>query len=106
MKFNIVLLGDGLRKAENGFKGQGKWKLYKCFLNHKEGYGEFYLNLNEKDHTGEIVMKDTNYGDFLAREFYKEMEGITDEEEKKWQEMMEFSEDHNFYPDEDGNYDS
>jgi len=90
MKFKYILLGEGVAKTENGFSGKGNWDLYKCFVKNENGYGEFFINLNRKTGEGEIKMKDTDYSDFLSREFANEMAGITDEIERMEREERKY----------------
>lgn len=82
MKFDYIILGTNQRKTESGFVAGGDWTLIKCFVSNPRGYGEFYLNLNQKTGEGEIVFKDTNYGDFLGKEFEMEMKGIWEDVEE------------------------
>jgi len=90
MKFEYLVLGIGLNKTKNGFSGEGDWDLYKCFVNNPRGYGEFYINLNRRTGEGEIRFKDTEYADFLTKEFEAEMKGYLDEIERLDKEAEEW----------------
>ena len=70
-------------KPGDSFSGKGGgWDLYKCFFRDEEdGYGEFYINLNDKGE-GEIVLKAIGYGDTLVKAFTKTFLPETEEDVK------------------------
>lgn len=75
MKFRYLVLANGVDKLENGFGGVGDWVLLKVFVENKNGYGEFYINLNKATGEGEIVPKEFGCAHFLIKEFTKTMVG-------------------------------
>ncbi|MFA5543289.1 MAG: hypothetical protein ACOYH4_06770 [Saccharofermentanales bacterium] len=72
MTFNIIKLGSGLAKADNGFEGRGDWDLYKCFFSEDEDYAEFYINLNVKQGLGKIAEKDSRYREVIEKHLFTE----------------------------------
>jgi hypothetical protein len=74
LAFDAVVLGDHQSQAASGgFSATpaGDWMTIKIFLPKGGDDGEVFLNLNPVLGKGEFALKDSDYGDYLLKEFAK-----------------------------------
>ena len=74
LAFDAVVLGEKQSRSTSGFSSQppGDWMLIKLFFPKGRGdEAEVFLNFNPVLGKGEFSIKDSDYGDYLLREFAK-----------------------------------
>src|SRR5262249_9779853 len=75
LAFDAVVLGQKQSRGPSGgfsSKPRGGWILIKLFfLKGRDDEAEMFLNLNPVRGKGEFSIKDSDYGDYLLREFAK-----------------------------------
>lgn len=74
LAFDAIVLGENQsRNSSGGFAETppGDWILIKIFLPKGGDDGEVFLNLNPVLGKGEFSIKDSDYGDYLLKEFAK-----------------------------------
>ncbi len=74
LPFDAILLDDKLSRTPEGIFSDtptGDWMMIKVFLPKGGDEGELFLNLNLALGKGEFSMKDSDYGDYLLKEFAK-----------------------------------
>jgi hypothetical protein len=74
LPFTAVVLGDQMSRNRDGSysdKPPGDWISIKIFVPKDGDDGEVFLNLNPSEGKGEFAIKDSDYGDYLLRQFAK-----------------------------------
>jgi hypothetical protein len=74
LQFTVVILGDKMsRNADGSYSDQppGNWIPIKITLPKDGDDGEVFLNLNPSEGKGEFAIKDSDYGDYLLKQFAK-----------------------------------